>query len=131
MNNIPPPPPQSPEEEKAAVEYIARVLWWVRRGPRSLILLFGMMMGTAGTGAWIGTQVGDVTQTDIAAVNIRIDTINFRFDSLKKGLKEAEISSNEKSKEQNDKLDLLLRLNCPTISRADLVRECRLQGITK
>lgn len=112
------------EEDQQAAEYIANTLRWVQRGPRILILLFGAMTGAAGTGAWIGTQAGDVTQDDIKAVNMRIDTLQL-------GLNLAKVTFESAKVEQNEKLDVLLRLSCPKITRADLVKACREQGITR
>ncbi len=110
--------------DQEAADYIATTLRWVQRGPRILVLLFGAMTGAAGTGAWVGSQASDVSQADLKQVNVRID-------SLAKQLNQNQEAAVYVRDRQNEKLDLLLRLGCPTIKRADLIRECQIQGVTR
>jgi hypothetical protein len=101
------------EEDREALEALARAVLWIRRGPRLAVLLMGITAGAGGAGAFIGTQGGDVTRADVDAIQARLGALEGARESV------------------DGKLDLLLAINCPQITRPDLVRECRDRGIPR
>lgn len=95
------------DDDKIAAEYIANTIKVIRRGPPIVLLIAGALTGATATQAL-------VTKSELDVVHARIDSL----------LKTLHNTENER-RESGEKLDLLLRLACPSIKQPDLVRECR------
>lgn len=124
------PEPQHVPRRRAdqdLADYAVTTLAWVRRGPRILVLLFGLSSGAAAVAAWLGAQSASPAQR-IARVEHRVDSGFLAIDSAMSGLRTQAALLRAERGAIDEKLDLLLRLGCPTISRADLIKACRDQG---
>lgn len=106
--------------DRETIGYLADLANWIRRGPKVLVLGFGFMSGAAAVASWLGAQSSSPSQR-IGKLEIKVDS---GFHSINK-----ELTDMRNVKTQTDeKLDLLLRIGCPTITRADLITACRVQG---
>lgn len=109
--------------ERTAEDKMDSVLSWIKRGPRILVAAFAFMSGAAGVAAWLGAQASSPSQR-IGRLELRVDTGFMMLDTLESRLQRSSFIAAQ----QTEKLDLLLRLGCPTITRADLIRDCRELG---
>jgi hypothetical protein len=115
------------EEDRDTVEYVESTIAWVRKGPRILVGITAFLAGIAATGSWFGARASSPGQR-ITRLEARTDSA-FRALDTKIGLTAAAHEEMEqKSLTRDEKIDLLLRMGCPNIRRADLIVACREQG---
>lgn len=121
-----PPTPSAPRRRYADSTLDRLFAHW------KLLIAFacGAVTVIAGVGAWLGAQSASPGQrisrleskvdNGLIHLNLRMDTLDLRQDSL--------AVTHEKI---DDKLDLLLRLQCRAIGYADLIRQCDRAGASR
>lgn len=113
------------EEDRAVFSTIDRLTRFLDAVPK-ISLLFTLLVGVV---AWFGAQAG--APKKVTDLGVKVDSgfrsADKRFQSL-----ESIIDEDRKARSRlDDKVDLLLRIGCPTITRFDLVKDCRDLGVAK
>jgi hypothetical protein len=118
------------EQRREEDRMMLSALSWVKRGPRVLVAAFAFMSGVAGAASWFGAQSSSPGKR-ITNLEGRVDSGFKQYDDRFTILEAERLRDAQARVAFDQKLDLLLRLGCPTITRADLIRECREQGIIR
>lgn len=88
----------------------------------------------AGGSAWVGSYAATPKRVDkleirfdsgFKAINQRVDSGFKAVDSTVREFNETAVKAASERSDMNEKLDLLLRLNCPEVKQPTLVRSCR------
>jgi hypothetical protein len=114
---------QRREEDRETESLLARISKVLERWKGIVIALGALAGAAAGAGSYLGAYHAIPTRT--TKLEHKVDSgfraIAVDIDTLRIGLQQ---SAQERSVLE-EKIDLLLAINCPTVQRADLVRPCR------
>lgn len=105
--------PDRRTESRQTLGMLDELIGWKKKvSPIAAILVFAA--------AWLGATVASPGQ--------RLTKVEAFVDTLRIDVKELKRQDQITTAQFEEKLDLLLRINCPTITRADLITACRVQG---